>query len=92
MSVDNVKTIIFPGVSMEVDGCTVYLFNVVRTEPVPGSKIYLISQKVDCYGKLSKQFIIYAKSQEEYLRKLKNEIALFKVILLGGTYDTYRSD
>ncbi|TDA41342.1 MAG: hypothetical protein DSO07_05165 [Thermoproteota archaeon] len=91
MSESGAKTIVFPGVSMIVDGCTVCLFNVVKTTPVPGSVIYLVSQVVECYGKKSKQFIIYARSQEEYMRKLKNEIALFKAIILAGAYDTYKS-
>ena len=91
MSVTDVRRILFPGFLLEVDGCRVYLFSVSRVSPVPTTKLFLVSQTVECYGKISKQFLIAAESQDEYIRKLKKEIALFKAIVLGGVYDVYRS-
>ena len=91
MSVSNVKRILFPGFLLNIDNCKVYLFSISRVYPLPETSEFIVSQIVECDGKRSKQFLIFANSQEDYIRKLKREIALFKAIVYGGSYDIYRS-
>jgi hypothetical protein len=91
MSVSNVKRILFPGFLLNIDNCKVYLFSISKVSPLPETSEFIVSQVVECDGKRSKQFLIFANSQEDYIRKLKKEIALFKAIIYGGSYDIYRS-
>jgi len=91
MSVSNVKRILFPGFLLNIDNCKVYLFSISKVSPLPEASEFIVSQIVECDGKRSKQFLIFANSQEDYIRKLKREIALFKAIVYGGSYDIYRS-
>jgi hypothetical protein len=91
MSVSNIKRILFPGFILNIDNCKVYLFSISRVSPLPETSEFIVSQIVECDGKRSKQFLIFANSQEDYIRKLKREIALFKAIIYGGAYDIYRS-
>jgi len=83
------RRIIFPGVVLDVDGCKVYLMNVIRTKNIKGEPRWLVSCRVEYDGRLSKQFFLDVGSNEELLRKLKTEVALFKVIVLGGIYERY---
>jgi hypothetical protein len=91
MSVSNIKRILFPGFILNIDNCRVYLFSISRVSPLPQTSEFIVSQIVECDGKMSKQFLIFANSQEDYIRKLKREIALFKAIIYGEAYDIYRS-
>jgi hypothetical protein len=91
MSVSTVRRILFPGFILTIDNCKVYLFSTSRVSPLPGSSEFIVSQVIECDGKRSKQFLIFASSQEDYIRKLKKEIALFKAIIYGGIYDVYKS-
>jgi hypothetical protein len=83
------RRIVLPGVALNVDGCKVYILNVVKTMNLKGEPRWLVSCKAEYDGKLSKQFFLDVGSNEELIRKLKTEIALFKVIVLGGTYEKY---
>jgi hypothetical protein len=83
--------VIFPGVEIPLDGCTVYIMNVVRYTWLDNRRRFLVSCRLKCYDKLSKQFIVDVASNEELVRKLRYEIALFKAIILGGSYDIYAS-
>jgi hypothetical protein len=83
--------VIVPGVEFSLDGCTVYIMNVVRYTWLENKRRFLVSCRVKCYDKLSKQFIVDVSSNDELVRTLKYEIALFKAIILGGSYDLYSS-
>lgn len=83
--------VIVPGVELSLDGCTVHIMNVVKYTWLDNRKRFLVSCRVKCYDKLSKQFIVDVASNDELVRRLKYEIALFKAIVLGGSYDLYAS-
>jgi hypothetical protein len=83
--------VIVPGVEIPLDGCTVYIMNVVRYTWLEGRRRFLVSCRLKCYDKLSKQFIVDVASNDELVRRLKYEIALFKAIIFGGSYDLYAS-
>jgi hypothetical protein len=91
MSITSVRRILFPGFLINIDDCNVYLFSISKVSPLPETTQFIVSQIVECDGKRSKQFLIFADNQEDYIRKLKREIALFKAIIYGGTYDIYKS-
>jgi len=82
--------IIVPGTPIELDNCKVYILNVVSAINLLNQKRYLVSCVVECYGKKSKPFFIDVGSNEELIRTLKYEISLFKLLVLGGSYDIYR--
>ena len=83
-------SVLLPPVVLEVDGCKVYIFNVIKTKNVYGETRYIVSCRVEYRGHLSKQFILDVANSQEFMRKLKYEVALFRSIVLAGAYDKYR--
>jgi hypothetical protein len=84
-----VRRVVFPGTSIDVEGCKVYIFNIVKTTNLKNEPRWLISCRAEYNGRLSHQFFLDVGSNEEFMRKLKTELALFKVIVLAGRYDKY---
>jgi hypothetical protein len=83
--------IYLPPITMNVEGCEVYIMNVVKTKNLFNQDRFIISCRVKCRGVLSKQFTLDVSSNEEFMRLIKYEIALFKSIIYAGTRDIYES-
>jgi len=83
--------IIVPGGELQIGGCTVYIMNVVKKVNVFNQPRFLVSCIAECYGKRSKQFLLDVGSNDELLRMLKYEISLFKLLIIGGSYEVYRA-
>jgi uncharacterized protein YabE (DUF348 family) len=83
------SNILLPPVIMDVDGCTVYIWNVIITTNVFGKKRYLVTAQAKCYGKLSKQACFDVSDEDDLRNVLKKEVALFKSIVLSGAHDVY---
>jgi hypothetical protein len=81
--------ILLPPVIMNIDGCTVYIWNVIVTTNVFGKKRYLVTAQTECYGKRSKQACFDVSDENELRSILRKEIALFKSIVLSGAHDVY---
>jgi len=83
--------IYLPPITMNVEGCEVYIMNVVKTKNLFNQDRFIISCRVKCRDVLSKQFTLDVSSNEEFMRLLKYEIALFKSIIYAGARDIYES-
>jgi hypothetical protein len=83
------ESILLPPVVFELDGCKVYIYNVIATTNVRGDRRYIVTAQVECYGVFSKQACFDVSNEPELMSILKKEIALFKSIVLSGAYNAY---
>jgi len=81
--------IVVPGVKFEIDGCEVYIVNVIKTSNLKGEPRFLVSVFLVYNNKVSRQYCFDVSSMEEFIRVLKYEIALFKLLVYSGAYDVY---
>jgi hypothetical protein len=83
------ERVLLPPVTMELDGCTVYILNVIPVTDLFGNRRYLVSVQAECYGKVSKQACFDVRSEAELINVLRKELVLFKSIVLSGAHDVY---
>jgi hypothetical protein len=81
--------VLLPPAVIEVDGCKVYIWNIIPTTNVFGRRRYLVTAQAECYGKMSKQACFDVANEDELKAILKKEIAMFKSIVLSGAHDVY---
>ncbi len=86
---ESVTRIVIPGVKFSLDGCEVYIVNVIKTTNIKGEPRFLVSTFVVCNGKVSKQYCFDVASMDEFTRLLRHEITLFKLLVYSGAYDVY---
>jgi hypothetical protein len=82
--------ILVPGVKIQIDGCDVYIVNVVKTRNLKGEPRFLVSTFAKCFDKFSRQYAFDVGSNDELINILKHEVTLFKLLVLSGSYDDYR--
>lgn len=78
--------IIVPPLITELDGCTVYILNVVKRTDIFKKPHFLVSCKVKCGDVESKAFLLDVRSEEELIKKLKYEILLFKAYIYSNMH------
>jgi len=81
--------VVLPPAVIEVDGCEVYIWNIIPTTNVYGRRRYLVTVQAKCYDKVSKQACFDVANEDELKSILKKEIAMFKSIVLSGAHDVY---
>ena len=81
--------VFLPPYITEIDGCKVYIYNIIPYTTLRGVRRYIVSVRVEYMGKLSKQFTIDIATESDLVNILKKEIVLFKSIVLSGGYDVY---
>lgn len=69
--------------SVELDGCTVSILEVVPYVNFFGETRYLVSVRVRCGNRVSPNFFLDITSNEELVAKLKIELAKFKILELA---------
>jgi hypothetical protein len=80
------ESILLPPVVFDLEGCKVYIWNIVSYTTVSGARRYFVSFQLEYMGYLSRRAFVDVANEPELMSMLKKEIVLFKSIVLSGSY------
>jgi len=82
--------VLVPGVKLSLDGCEVYIVNVVRVRNIRNELRFLVSTFAKCGDSVSRIFTFDVGSNDELIRILRHELTLFKLLVYSGAYGEWR--